>query len=275
MLKKILWHSILILSLGGLLVLSVGFYQALRVSGPAPKGNGITAAPEKPQAGPIERKVKNPNAIHLLIMGDSIARGTGDETGRGFSVYLPEYLKNQTPKEMVVNNDGIDGLQSDQLLTLLQSGQLKSALVDSDIVLLSIGGNDLRHIRRRDVTAIDDAFQVAFAAYQNNLKSIVALIRKENADALLVFVGLYNPLAQENSQEDARFLLFWNQGTENILDGGKGAVFIPTYDLFKLNTAKYIALDALHPNAAGYQAIANRIGRSIEGYFNGGSRSEK
>ncbi len=36
------------------------------------------------------------NIIDILIMGDSIAKGTGDEMGKGFSDYLPESLKNKT-----------------------------------------------------------------------------------------------------------------------------------------------------------------------------------
>jgi lysophospholipase L1-like esterase len=102
------------------------------------------------------------------------------------------------------------------------------------------------------------------------LTSLLSTIRKANGDALIIFIGLYSPSVQNISPAYIRLLLTWNEGTQSIIEQEGRAIFIPTYDLFKLNTAKYVALDALHPNAAGYQAIANRIGKNIEGFFNGG-----
>lgn len=270
-----MWFSILILSLSGIIVLSAGFYQALTVTELATGTKSAPPAHHETDTNPTVASAKPSNSTNLLIIGDSIARGAGDETGKGLSSYLPEYLKNQTPKEIVVHNVGIDGLQSSGFLELLQSGQLNPALVDSDLILLSIGGNDLRRIRRLKDIVTDGAFRETFERYVTSLTSIITLIRKENAHALIIFIGLYNPLAKESSPEDTGLLLTWNEGTQKIIEEEKKAIFIPTYDLFKLNTAKYVARDVLHPNAAGYQAIANRIGKSIEGYFTGGALSEK
>jgi 1-acyl-sn-glycerol-3-phosphate acyltransferase len=83
------------------------------------------------------------------------------------------------------------------------------------------------------------------------------------------FIGLYYPSVQDTSPDDIRLLLAWNEGAQKIIEQEGRAIFIPTYDLFKLNVSKYVAFDALHPNSAGYQAIAYRIGKNIEGYLNG------
>jgi len=271
MLKRILWFSLLLLSLIGIISLSVGFYQALTVAaGPAARTE--TLVPPESRGETTEPATKQRNALNLVLMGDSIARGAGDETGKGFSTYLPEYLKNQTSEEIVVHNAGIDGLQSDGLLEILKGGTLKPAIVDADLLLLSIGGNDLRRIRRLSDAAKEDAFQATFARYVTTLTSIMKTIRRDNTDALIIFIGLYNPIPQSSSREDGRLLIAWDEGTQKVIEEDAMAIFIPTYDLFKLQTAKYIAPDALHPNAAGYQAIANRIAKSIEGHFNGGRR---
>jgi lysophospholipase L1-like esterase len=267
-LKKILWVSLLLLSLAGLIALSAGFYQALTLTGPFSRsGAAPTVRNDNGQdkGGSLPEKG---NAVSLLIIGDSIARGAGDETGKGFSFYLPDDLKNKTPKEIVVNNVGIDGLQTDGLVAQVQGEKLRPAIAGADLVLISIGGNDLRHIRRLSDVTKEEGFQKTFDTYATGLTAILKVIRKTNANALIIFLGLYYPSVQESSSDDVRLLLDWNEGTQRIIERAGRAIFIPTYDLFKLNGAKYVAPDALHPNAAGYQAIAYRIGKNIEGIFN-------
>jgi lysophospholipase L1-like esterase len=272
-LKKILWFSLLLLSLAGTIALSIGFYQALTLTGPS---SGPDAAPTarndlgQDKGGALPEKG---NAVSLLIIGDSIARGAGDETGKGFLFYLPEDLKNKTPKEVVVNNVGIDGLQTDGLVTMVQGEKLKPAIAAADLVLISIGGNDLRHIRRLSDETKEEGFQKTFDTYATGLKTLLKTLRKANADALIIFLGLYYPSVQESSPDDTRLLLAWNEGTQKIIEQAGPAIFIPTYDLFKLNAAKYVAPDALHPNAAGYQAMAGRIGKNIEGVLNQGPQT--
>ena len=270
MLKKIIWFSILLLSLVGIIALSAGFYQALTITGQPSRTGAVPIVRNDTGENLRASLPKKSNSISLLIIGDSIAKGTGDETGKGFSFYLPDDLKNQTPKEVVANTIGIDGLRTNGLLELVRGENMKPALAAADLLLISIGGNDLRQISRLTGMERDDGFRKTFDSYVTGLKSILSTIRKANGDALIIFIGLYSPSVQNISPDDIRLLLTWNEGTQNIIEQEGRAIFIPTYDLFKLNTAKYVALDALHPNAAGYQAIANRIGKNIEGYFNGG-----
>jgi lysophospholipase L1-like esterase len=271
-LKKILWFSTLLLSLIGIIALSAGFYQALTVTGQPSQKRAVPLVRNDTGENPGVSLPKKSNSVSLIIIGDSIAKGTGDETGKGFSFYLRDYLKNQTPKEVVANTIGIDGLQTNGLLELMRGEKLKPALADADLLLISIGGNDLRRIRRLKDMTRDDGFQKTFDSYVTGLTSILKTIRRTNSAALIIFIGLYNPLTTEISSDDIRFLLAWNEGTQKIIEQEGRAIFIPTYDLFKLNVSKYVAPDTLHPNAAGYEAIANRIGKDIEYYFNRGLR---
>ena len=48
-------------------------------------------------------------------MGDSIAKGTGDEKGKGIGGYLVDLLKSQTPKDIKVDNVAVDGYKIDDL----------------------------------------------------------------------------------------------------------------------------------------------------------------
>jgi lysophospholipase L1-like esterase len=269
-LKKILWFSILTISVLGIIVLSAGFYKAVVITGQASPEEIIPAVehPDKPNARIAS--TKKAGTLSLLIMGDSIARGTGDETGKGFSAYLPDYLKNLTPKQVAVTNIGINGLQSKGLQDLLQGGKMNALLADADFVLISIGGNDLSRIRSLDNSAREDAFRERLAGYLASLKDIISGIRKSNNNVLIIFIGLYNPAEMGKSSDDNRLLISWNGSTQQLIEEDGQALFIPTLDLFKFNRRKYIAPDGLHPNSTGYQAISNRIGKSIEGYLNNG-----
>lgn len=198
-----------------------------------------------------------------------VAKGTGDEKSKGFSGYLPEYFKNNTSKEIIVDNAGIDGLESLGLLEQLQSQRLEKLIADSDILLVSIGGNDIRSILSMNDLAKEDQFKVRLDSYLGNLKQTMKVLRTTNPNSIVVFLGLYNPYEKASSVEDTRLLNTWNYNTQLLVEEDGKAIFIPTHDLLKFNLGKYIAQDGLHPNSAGYQALSNRISKSVETIITG------
>lgn len=268
MLKKSMWYTIIGIAFAGLIVLGIGFYQAIIVT--------TMASPQSSPEAPINQRAekttlssKKPNSIQLLILGDSVAKGTGDEKNKGFAGYLPEYFKNLTSKEVLVNNAGIDGLESHGLLEELQSQKLTQLLADSDIILVSIGGNDVRTILSLNTLAKEDEFKTRMDSYLANLSLIFQELRKVNPNSTLIFLGLYNPFEKLTSQEDVRLLNTWNYNTQQLVEEDAKAIFIPTHDLLKYNLERYIAQDNLHPNSAGYQAISSRISSSLETILTG------
>lgn len=264
MLKKSMWYSILTIAFVGFIVLSIGFYQAIIVTtavNPLPSAK----APLTQTPGALTKlSPKNTNSFQVLIMGDSIAKGTGDEKGKGFSGYLPDSFQNDTSKEILVNNAGIDGLESLGLLEQLQSKRLDKPIADSDFILVSIGGNDIRSILSLNDLAKEDQFKVRLDSYLANLKQTMKILRTTNPKAIVIFLGLYNPYGKANSVEDTRLLNTWNYDTQQLVEEDGKALFIPTHDLLKFNLARYIAKDGLHPNSAGYQVLSNRISKSVE-----------
>ena len=265
MLKKSMWYSILAIACAGFIVLASGFYQAIMITtmdSPQPSSAPpipITQTPED-----STQLSKNPNTIQLLILGDSVAKGTGDEKSKGFSGYLTENFKNNTSKEILVQNAGIDGLESLGLLEQLQSQRLEKLITNSDVILISIGGNDVRSILTLNTLEKEEEFNVRLNTYQNNLKLMFKELRKTNPNSIIVFLGLYNPYERATSLEDARLLNTWNYNTQQLVEEDRKTIFIPTHDLLKYNLERYIAQDGLHPNSAGYQVLANRISKSVE-----------
>ena len=264
-----MWYSILTIACVGFIVLSMGFYQAIIVT------TAVTPQPstkaEIPQTSLDSTKLssKKANSFKVLILGDSVAKGTGDEKGKGFSGYLPEYFKNSTSRDILIDNAGIDGLESIGLLEQLQSRKLEKTIVESDFILVSIGGNDVRSILSLNDLAKEDQFKVRLDSYLGNLEQTMKVLRTTNPNSIVIFLGLYNPYEKASNVEDTRLLNTWNYNTQQLVeDDGKG-IFIPTYDLLKFNLGRYVAKDGLHPNSAGYQALSNRISKSVETIITG------
>lgn len=264
-----MWYSILTIACAGLVVLSIGFYQAIMVTTVVNPQPSAKAAIAQTGGASTKQSSKKANAFQILILGDSIAKGTGDEKNKGFSGYLPESFKNDTSKEIRVDNAGIDGLESTGLLEQLQNKRLDKTCAESDLILVSIGGNDLRSILSLNDLAKEDAFKVRLDSYLDNLKQTLKVLRTANPNSMVVFLGLYNPYEKVTSSEDIRLLNEWNYNTQQLVEEDGKAIFIPTYDLMKFNLGRYLAKDGLHPNSAGYQALSNRISKSVETIITG------
>ncbi len=269
MLKKSMWYSILTIAFVGLIVLSMGFYQAIIVTTAVNPQPSAKPPMTQTKANSTKLSSKNSNSFQMLILGDSIAKGTGDEKGKGFSGYLPESFKNDTSKEILINDAGIDGLESLGLLEQLQSKRLDKTIADSDMTLVSIGGNDLRSILTLNDLAKEDQFKVRLDSYLSNLKQTLKILRTDNPNSLIIFLGLYNPYEKVTSPEDTRLLNEWNYNSQQLIEEDGKGIYIPTYDLLKFNLGRYLAKDGLHPNSAGYQALTNRISRSVEAIIAG------
>jgi lysophospholipase L1-like esterase len=266
--KKILWYSIITIAVAGIITLSVGFYQAMKYTG---NDKADVTAEQKSISAVPSNSSHDPNSINLTIMGDSIAKGTGDEKGEGFSFYLPDALKNLTPKDIKTPvNVGIDGLKSAGLLEQLQSGTQDQLIADSDFIVISIGGNDLLTLLSVDDSKKEDNFKPLQDTYLSNLKEIIKIIRNNNKTACIIVLGLYNPNPDTSTYIYSSLINTWNYNTQQFIEEDNRAVFIPTFDLFRYNLNKYLAKDGLHPNSNGYREISNRIAKSVEGILSNG-----
>lgn len=256
--KSYTWYGIVAIALGSFVFILFGFVQAVKYTSGSPVSQTATA----PSAAMAP--VKNANIINIFIIGDSIAMGVGDDKLKGIGGYLPDLMKNQTPRDIVVDNAGIDGAKIADLLQSVKSGRMDQAIELADLVIISIGGNDLREIQRLSDVSREAAYQEKQAAYLSGLKEITQKIRSLNKKSVLIVIGLYDPTAADNGNENAKLISRWNYETQLITAFDQKAVFIPTYDLFKLNQDRFIAADKLHPSSTGYQMISYLISKNIE-----------
>ena len=249
-----LWTLPLALGIAGALVLTVGFLLALRgsvgepIGEPPPAPRRIT--PARGRSGPFR----------LLVVGDSLARGTGDETGRGFAVDVLDALRKKGPAELT--NLGVNGMESPEVLSLVASANVQALVSSADLILLSAGANDLSHAVAGSSSAADLASSVSLARarYAQNLREILRKLRQANPRAPIGVLGLYDPFEIEAAQArlGAEVILQWNVLLAETALGFPNVFVVPTFDLFQARPDR-LSPDRYHPNADGYARIAERI----------------
>jgi lysophospholipase L1-like esterase len=217
--------------------------------------------PEKvPQATSVPQKLENNKGLTIVAIGDSLTRGMGDETGKGYVGMLLDEVKNKTKRKVQLTNLGINGQTSDQLRNQVQQTEVQRQIQKADVVLVTIGGNDLF----RGGQGLTD-FQTGNIAeiekkYLDNLNFIFQQIRKNNSNANVFFIGLYNPFIDlDQGKEMSQVVRHWNYDSAEVSAGFPKIVFVPTFDLFELKVNDYLYSDKFHPNSKGYRLIAERV----------------
>lgn len=236
------------------------------------------------------------DVIHITALGDSLTKGTGDSTGEGYVKQTIKLMEGKYDKPVqLLNNLAINGMRADQLVEKLKSDKgYRLAISEADIVLLTIGGNDLFRFARggnaadeQDDNAAeesgtnekDNAQQGSRAEEQISLEEVkvnmdkgagllrqtLELLNGINPNARIVYVGLYNPFYDVPELRDGSLQVQdWNRSAYDVIHQYPNMMLVPTSDLFEENISKYISSDHFHPNHEGYAAIAQRIVQAID-----------
>lgn len=215
-----------------------------------------------PATQPIEKRT---NEFTVVALGDSLTRGTGDDTGKGYVGTVTEELGKKFNQKVNVRNLGIKGLVSAELAKQVKKQEVQRQLQAADVILLTIGGNDLFQKGDTLLNVNQENLAKVKTNYTMNLNEICREIRQVNPAAQLFVLGLYNPFIEldENGEMNA-IVRDWNNNTAEVLATYQDVVFVPTFDLFQLSVNDYLYSDKFHPNRAGYRLIAERIVPLIE-----------
>lgn len=282
MYKKVKWITILVIVAASTCILIIGFVYSLSITNSSVYGSNV-----KNNNGDIGNKTKevinqlDANSYNVLVMGDSLAKGTGDENNEGFAGGFARLWKSKASKPIKVTNIAVNGDTSSGLLNIVHSEQTLKYVQDSSIIFISIGGNEIKNFKNIDISSVDSSLSESKESssapndaksvenqYLNNLESVFKLIRSKNQNCIIVFIGLYNPFGSDITPDKVELLNNWNYKTDELVSSDNNGVYVPTYDLFKYNTQSYLAPDNFHPNAAGYDAISKRIFEVLKNYKN-------
>ncbi|MGG3470725.1 SGNH/GDSL hydrolase family protein [Neobacillus pocheonensis] len=224
-------------------------------------GDYYAGKPETvPETNTVSKKVENKKGLTIVALGDSLTRGTGDETGKGYVGDLIDEIKGKTKRPVQLTNLGINGQRSDQLRKQVEQKEIQRQIQKADMVLVTIGGNDLFRGGQGLIDFNAGNIATIEKKYLDNLKFIFEQIRKNNSNANVFFIGLYNPFIElEQGKEMSKVVRHWNYDSAEVSAAFPKIVFVPTFDLFELKVNDYLYSDKFHPNSKGYRLIAERV----------------
>ncbi|MDP4171685.1 MAG: SGNH/GDSL hydrolase family protein [Bacillota bacterium] len=210
-----------------------------------------------------------PRNLKIVTLGDSLTKGIGDSTKKGG--YLP-YLKSRMEAEKGVKEVdflrfGVKGNRTTQLLKRLKTKEVKNAVTQADIIIVTVGGNDIMKVIKDNISHLNLAiFRLEKEKYRKHLIRIFDCLHVENPKATIYLVGLYNPFTEWFTEVDElnQVVLDWNHVGQNVVSGYKNARFIPIDDLFARNGTQLLYKDHFHPNDRGYAMIAKRLHDHLE-----------
>lgn len=207
----------------------------------------VSEAPERRDAAAAGR---------VVVIGDSVAHGAGDEAGLGISGWLRHYTN------LPIANLGVNGARTRNIRALLRDRTIQRQIGSASLIVLSIGGNDLYGDSiARIVARVFPNFEQEIMVLK--VRSVVASLRRLNPDARIDILGVYNPyhhsplsawLDEQVNRWDAR--LVWSFAAWRRVNVIRIADVLQRDD--RIST-----LDHFHPASAGYSLIASRIAASM------------
>ncbi|MDF2788023.1 MAG: family lipase [Neobacillus sp.] len=210
-----------------------------------------------------------PKEIRIISAGDSLTEGVGDSTNTGgYLPYLRTLLEEEKGiKEVDFYNFGVKGNRTPQLLKRLQTEEMKETISTADLVILTIGGNDIMKVVRDNISNLQlSVFNKEREVYINNLIEIMNSIIRVNPEAYIVLIGVYNPFSQwfSDIQELDKIVSDWNEASQRVVSNYSNAYFVGIEDLFINPPESLLHTDNFHPNDKGYELIAERLNETLE-----------
>lgn len=215
------WLGVMILSLGVI----AGGWWLLKDSFHTTKTSTDTASPQY-----VEKR-----NVRLVAIGDSLTHGEGDEKNNGGYVgVIKTKIENKYQQTKVATvNYGVTGDRSDQILDRLnQQSQLQKDLQNADVITMTVGGNDLMQILEKNVTGSEEqvtaGVQKGEQVYTQKLTKLFNAVRKENPDAPIFVMSIYNPFYSYFPDVTVinKSVNQWNQATQDTMKNYQRMYFV-------------------------------------------------
>jgi lysophospholipase L1-like esterase len=250
--RFLVWYLPLTAAIVAAILFGAGFYSFLR----GDIGSSVSIA------SPARVNVSAPRQqIAPIILGDSLGRGTGDESGLGIGGRVVDELRKRNIPAKNIVNIAVNGARTRDLIQQLDSHNVQTLIAQSNVVIISIGGNDLwgdnnwRNAPPRNPEAV-------MKGVLDRIEESVKVVRGANPSARIFVIGLYNPfISTPFGKLLTPFVNRWNALLIERFSGDPNIVIVQTSDIFAYRDR--LSFDRFHPNDEGYSLIARRIADAI------------
>lgn len=252
----------------------------------------------------VDKTYETNTPPRLMFLGDSIAAGYGLEGYTSTDNYsCPDSYANTLDAKYTADlaetyshemqNFAVSGATSADLIELLNSGKLDSALAETDAFVVSIGGNDLlgniypiisslgitpenQTINIDDIDILSLLSQIAtleenvadaLVGFEANLKEITVILN-EKSEGDVYIQTLYNPL---ETFTDISMVVDFSESTltefnriinDNSVNGYK-VIDVAADFVGKCEELTRIGEIDIHPNEAGHKVIAEAVDKAL------------
>lgn len=235
--------------------------------GPDPAGDG----------GPVSRiSVARNASVEIVGLGDSVPAGTACDCDSYVALVGAELVRDRAD-DVVVRNDSIAGYTTWDLLDDLADPDVRAELARADLVIVTIGANDLSADLTGDPACIADdergCAPDALDEVAGRLTQVIHGVRAlQPAGSALVVTGYWNVLLDGEvgrelgpdyvAASDTLTRAF--NARAELVATGAGATYLDVYAMFKgadgeVDPTRWLASDGDHPNAEGHALIASAL----------------
>ncbi|WP_141522503.1 SGNH/GDSL hydrolase family protein [Bacillus toyonensis] len=212
----------------------------------------------------VAKEKKKTGTLQVVSLGDSLTRGVGDKEGIGYIGRMKEDLQKDYKQKVALTNLAVSGAKMPDLLKQIESSGAQYSIKQADVVVLTIGGNDLfpgwESLGKIDL----ETYRPDTETFQNEAKKIIEQIRKLNTDSPIFWLGLYNPFEDvEDLKGSSNIVVDWNASLEKLALNDKNVYITPTFDLFQNRGKDLLYSDHFHPNEVGYTYMAERLVQNV------------
>lgn len=194
--------------------------------------------------------------LHVVVLGDSLAAGTGDETRRGIAGWLEQ--ERVGGPALRATNLGVRGATTADLKLRLAQPRQRAILRSADVVVLSIGANDLfrtpgvqEQLMRAPLRVADDI--------RERVAGVVAEVRAASPRARIFVLGGYNPAPRHSLAFLVEPLLrIWDERLAQRFAADRRVAVLRIADLVD-RPDRLSRLDGFHPAGEVYRDTARRI----------------
>ena len=225
-------------------------------------------------------KTAGDDRIRYVALGDSLAAGQNPygEINYGYVDYVANYLnKNHLLKEFI-KDFTMSGARTKDIINDINGGKtkrinqkeinLKYALREANLVTVSIGANDflekLTSQGYSSTPSLDDLKDLVDTIFID-IEQTLSLIR-QFAKGQVIVIGYYNPFPNQyldHAKEIDTLFAYIKDKYQQVCAKYK-IDYVDIYECIKKDASYLPNPFDIHPNAKGYEAIANEIIRFLE-----------